>query len=314
MDKIKVIFFGTPKIALSSFETLIDDSAFDVLALVTQTPKPQGRGNKIIESELSLAAKKNGIEVFETERISKDSSLISKLKELKPDFFVTFAFGQILSQAVLDIPKYCTVNIHPSLLPKYRGANPIRASLLSGDKKTGITTAKTVLALDEGDIILNEEFELTPEMNYLELVDIIELKAPIILKKSLLGLYLGKIKPYPQGHNASYTKKTLKEDKILDFNSEAVEVHNKIRALLGDFTCMTKYKGKILKVLKSREIPYEGKEEAGEIISVTKEGILTKCAKNAIMIEEVKPEGKKEMSAYSWSLGSKIQIGDSFET
>lgn len=313
MEKIKVIYFGTPKIALSSFEALIFDSAFELLGLVTQTPKPQGRGNKIVESELSLCAKKNNIEVFETERISKDSSLISKLKEIKPDFFVTFAFGQILPQSVLDIPKFGTVNIHPSLLPKYRGANPIRAALLSGDKKTGITTALTVLALDEGDILLQEEIPLNSEMSYPELVDIIELKAPNILKKTLLGMYQNKIKRTPQGYPATYTKKTLKEDKILDFNMEAGIVHNKIRALLGDFTCMTKYKGKILKVLKSKEVNCEGNESPGQILSVTKDGILTKCAKNGIIIEEVKPEGKNNMSAYSWSLGSKIKIGDSFE-
>ena len=168
---IKVVFFATPNIALNSFNFFINSKDYDVLALVTQKAKAQNRGKKIVEREITKIAKENNITVFEPDKISREPDVIEKLKEMKPDFFVTFAFGQILSQEVIDIPKFATINLHASLLPEYRGANPIATAIIDGKKETGITTMKTVLELDAGDICLQEKIEITHEMNVIELMD-----------------------------------------------------------------------------------------------------------------------------------------------
>ena len=299
MEKIKIVYLGTPKLALSTFDFLINSDEFEVTALVTQTPKPSGRGNKIKDSELKKLAVAHNIEVIETPRISKDAHAIEKLKSYNADFFVTFAFGQILSQEVLDIPKYSTINVHPSLLPKYRGSNPIRACLLNGDCKTGIVTALTVLALDEGDIALTDEFEITPDTTSLELEKIIEERAPKLLYKTLIGLKKGEIRPCPQCGKPIYTTKTKKEDKIICFDIDCHDVHNKIRALLGEYTCQTTFNGKIVKLIKSACVNNKEQIEAGTVLDVSKNGITVKCGQGAVLITKVKPEGKNEMDAYA---------------
>ncbi len=314
MEKIKLVYFATPKLALTTFDHLINSNDFEVLSLVTQMPKPSGRGKKIKDSELKCLALKNNIEVIETPRISKDKEAIKKLKSLGADFFVTFAFGQILSQEVLDIPKFSTINVHPSLLPKYRGSNPIRECLLNGDCKTGIVTAITVLALDEGDIALKDEFEITPDTTAVELEQIIEERAPKLLEKTLIGLRKYEIVPSAQSGEAVYTCKTKKEDKNICFDIDCSCVHNKIRALLGEYTCQSTFNGKIIKFIKSTCVPCSENlnAQAGEVIDINKKGIIVKCGKGAIQLIKIKPEGKNEMDAYAWSLGSKIKIGDKF--
>lgn len=310
-NKISLVFFATPDIALNSFISLINDNDFEVKALVTQPPRPNGRGKKIVDSRIKTEAIKNNIQVFEPSKISKDEEVIKKLEEIKPDFFVTFAFGQILSQKVLDIPKFETINLHASLLPKYRGANPICECLLNGDEKTGVTTMVTVLELDAGDICLCEEIELSKDTNYKSLSEKISNISPDLIKKTLKGLYNKTLLPVKQDKNfATFTKKTEKKDKNLSFETEAETVHNKIRALCEVNTTHFVFNGKIIKVFKSSVVKSEGEKMAGEVLSVDKNGVLIGCMKDAVLIEEVKPEGKKLMSAYDWSLGSKIKKGD----
>lgn len=311
MNKISIVFFGTPDIALNSFLSLAGDSNFEVKALVTQPPKPKGRGGKIQNSKIKDEAIKLNIPVFEPVKISRDEFVINELKKLNPDFFITFAFGQILNQKVLDIPKFETINLHASLLPKYRGANPICECLLNGDEKTGITTMITVLALDAGDICMCEEIPLTKETNFEELSCEISDKSPELIKKTILGLYNKTLILTPQDESkVTFTKKMTKEDKNLNFNACACDVHNKVRAMCGINTTQFKYQDKIIKVLESKECELKEKVTPGEILNVSKEGVLIGCYNGSVLIKKVKPEGKKEMSAYDWSLGSKIKKGD----
>ena len=310
-NKISLVYFATPDIAVESFLSLINDPCFEVKALVTQPPRPNGRGKKIKDSKIKEEAIKNNIPVLEPVRISKDEEIIEKLKELNPDFFVTFAFGQILSQRVLDIPKFETINLHASLLPKYRGANPICECLLNGDKKTGVTTMITVLELDAGDICLTKEIELTDDTNYLTLTNNISKVSPDIIKETLKGLYNKTLTPTKQNAcNVTFTKKMTKEDKILNFENDANLIHNKIRAMCGINTTHFVFNDKLIKVFKSKTVEYKMQKTPGEVLDVTKDGVLIGCINNAILIEEVKPEGKNLMSAYNWSLGSKIKKGD----
>lgn len=309
---MKVVFFATPDIALNTFKFLIQSKDYELLALVTQKAKPCNRGKKIVERNITSCAKEHDILVLEPDRISKDVEVIEKLKSLKPDFFVTFAFGQILSQEVIDIPKYATINIHASLLPKYRGSNPIVEAIKNGDKITGLTTMKTVLELDKGDICLSEEIEIPSNMNVIELMEKMSLIAPKLLDDTLKGLYEGTIEPMCQDENlATYTKKTTKEEKLIDFNLDAIVLHNKIRSMYMINTNHTFFNNKIIKVLQTQIVDYnEG--NIGEIVEIQNDGIVVKCKNNAIKLITLKPEGKSQMRAIDWARGQRIEKGQYF--
>ena len=311
MNKISVVFFATPDIAINSFLSLINDENFIVKALVTQPPKPSDRGKKIKDSKIKQEEIKNNIKIFEPEKISKDKETIEELRALKHVFFVTYAYGQILSNEVLEIPKFQTINLHASLLPKYRGANPICECLLNGDKKTGITTMITVLELDAGDICLTKDIELNDDDNFATLTDKISKLSPDLIKKTLLGLYEGKISPVKQNSSlATFTKKLKKSDKDIMFDTSAIMGHNNVSAMCEINTNHFFFNGKIVKVLETKVIENNAALPPGEVIEVNKDGILIKCKNNAILIKKVKPEGKGIMNAYDWSLGSKIKAGD----
>ena len=306
---MRIVFFATPDIALESFEYFIKSSDYEVLALVTQKAKAQNRGKKIVERNITKMAKENNIAVFEPDKISKENDVIEKLKEMKPDFFITFAFGQILSQEVIDIPKYATINLHASLLPLYRGANPIAQSIIDGCEYTGITTMKTVLELDAGDICLQDKIQITSNMNVIELMIEISKRSPKLLDDTLKGIENGTLKSIPQNHqDATFTKKIKKEEKVIDWSMDAKALHNKIRGMYQINTNHTTFQNKIVKVLKTEIIEAQN----GKKIDVLKDGIVVKCSKDALKLVTIKPEGKGEMNASAWANGARISIGDMF--
>jgi methionyl-tRNA formyltransferase len=309
---IKIVFLGTPDITLESFDFFIKSSDYEVLALVTQKAKQANRGKKIVERNITKMAIANNIPVYEPDRISKETEIIEQLKALKPDFFITFAFGQILSQEVIDIPSIATINLHASLLPEYRGANPIAQSIIDGKTKTGITTMKTVLELDAGDICLQDEIEITPDMNVIELMIEISARSPKLLDETLKGLYNNTLKSVCQNHScATFCKKMKKEEKVIDWSMPASQLHNKIRGMYQLNTNHTTFDNKIVKVLKTSIV--EGiNGNFGEIAKVEKDGIVVYCGCDAIKLITVKPEGKGEMQASAWANGARIQKGARF--
>lgn len=312
-NKIKIIFLATPDIALESFKYFINSPDYCVCALVSQKAKAQNRGKKIIERNITKLAKENNIPVFEPDKISKEKDIIDKLKSYNPDFLITFAFGQILSQEVIDIAKYATINLHASLLPLYRGANPICQAIMDGCSKTGITTMKTVLELDAGDICLQKEIDITPEMNVVELMNIISLESPLLLDKTLKGLYKGDLKPIKQDSlKATFTKKIKKEEKIIDWSMDAQKLHDKIRAMYQINTNHTTFNNKIIKILKTQVVPYQS-NNIGTIVKIEKDGIIVECKNNALKIITLKPEGKGEMNAADWIRGARVKVGDCFK-
>ena len=310
-EKIKIIYLATPDIAIKSFQFFIESNDYDVCALITQPQRGQTRG-KTKEHNIIKFAKENNIKIFEPEKISKDRELIDILKSMDSDFFVTFAFGQILSQEVIDIPKFATINLHASLLPKLRGANPIAQSIIEGHKYTGITTMKTVLELDAGDICLQEKIEIPENMNVVELMEKISDISPELLDKTLKGLYEGTLKTIPQNSaDATFTKKLKKEEKIINWDSDNYVLHNKIRGMYLINTNHTTYNNKIVQIIKT--IPCSANEgKNGEITNIEKTGITVKCKNGGLKIIKVKPEGKGEMDAFSWANGARIKIGDMF--
>ena len=310
---MKIVYFATPKIALSTLEYLYNQDDVEVAAVVTQPDRPAGRGHKIAMSPIKEFAISHNIEVFQPEKIKEDKQCIEKLKEINPDFFVTFAFGQILSQEVLDIPKNSTINLHGSLLPKYRGANPIFRAILNGDTITGATTMKTDIGMDTGDICLVEKINIDEDMNGIELVEKFEQISPKLMYKTLKGLLNNEIKPIPQNSEiATIAKKFKKQDGIIDWSKNAKELHNQVRAMIIFPTAMTGFKGKSIKILKAKNIETSHNLTAGSVLAINKDGIDVAAGEKILRIISVKPEGKGEMSAYAWSNGVGLKLGDKF--
>lgn len=303
---INIVFFGTPDIGLKSLEYLFKSPNFNVMAVVTQPDRPSGRGQKLMPSPIKVFAQANGIPVFQPKSIRKEPEVIEDLRRLNPDFFVTFAFGQILSQEVLDIPKYETINLHVSLLPKYRGANPIQRAIINGDKETGICTMITELGLDCGDICMTYPIEITPNMNCVELFEICASESPKLLEQTLLGLVDGSISPQKQcEEGVCFADKLQKEECKIDWNKSAREIHNLVRGVYKCPSAHFDYQGKIIKVLETEPINEALVGENGDFVRFSKQGIDVKTAEGILRLIKIKPEGKGEMLASDWANGIK---------
>jgi methionyl-tRNA formyltransferase len=314
---IRVIFFATPKIALKSLDYLIKSDKIEVLAVVTQADKPAGRGHKVSSPPVKEYALEHNIPVFQPHSLRKDFEIQKELKKLNPDFFITFAFGQILSKEVLEIPKFATINLHASLLPLYRGANPIQRAIINGDRKTGICTMVTEEGLDCGGICLRDEIEITENMNYEELFELVAQKAPELIEVTLLNVKSGALQTTEQCHEkATYAHKIKKEDAKIDWMKSAREIHNWVRGLYKFPSAHCFFRGKLVKIMETRvaddEVPEGFLGRAGEIIRICKEGIEVATAQGILLITKVKPEGKAEMAARDWVNGLKLSIGEEF--
>ncbi len=300
---INIVFFGTPAIALKSLEYLYNSDKINVLAVVTQPDKPAGRGHKLTMSPIKHFALEKGLPVFQPKSIRKEPEIQEELKKLNPDFFVTFAFGQILSQEVLDIPKYETINLHASLLPKYRGANPIQRAIINGDKETGICTMITELGLDCGDVCMREVIQIPDDMTCVDLFEKISDNSPVLLEKTLVGLVENTIMPQKQCENGvCMANKLTKEETLIDWTKPAKEIHNLVRGIYKFPSAHFIYNDKIIKVLETRVV--DGIGECGEFVKVAKDGVVVGCGKDCILLVKVKPEGKGEMNAADWARGA----------
>lgn len=305
---INIVFFGTPDIGLPSLEHFYNSDKFNVQAVVTQPDKPSGRGHKLTPSPIKKFALEHDIKVFQPKSIRKEPEIIEALKELKPDFFVTFAFGQILSQEVLDIPKYETINLHVSLLPKYRGANPIQRAIINGDKKTGICTMITELGLDCGDICMKYPIEITKNMNCVELFELCASNSPELLEKTLIGIKDGTLKPTPQCEDGvCFADKLKKEECKIDWTKSADEIHNLVRGVYKCPGAFFEYNGKIIKVLETEpiETTNDNGVQIGKFANFSKQGIDVKTGNGYLRLIKIKPEGKGEMLARDWANGIK---------
>ncbi len=302
---INIVFFGTPAIGLKSLEYLHNSDKFNVLAIVTQPDKPAGRGHKITMSPIKQYALANNIPVFQPKSIRKEPEIQNELKKLNPDFFVTFAFGQILSQDVLDIPKFATINLHASLLPKYRGANPIQRAIINGDKETGICTMITELGLDCGDVCLREVIKIPEDMTCVDLFNEISEKSPVLIEKTLIGLVDKTITPQKQSEDGvCMANKLTKEETQIDWTKSAEDIHNLVRGIYKSPSAYFIYNGKIIKVLETKVIKEDG--DCAKFMKVSKEGVEVGCGKDCILLVKVKPEGKGEMFARDWANGQQI--------
>jgi len=288
---MNIIFMGTPDFAVPSLKRLIEE--YDVTAVLTQPDKPKGRGKKMAYSAVKEEALKYGIPIYQPIKIKEDINLIEKLKELKPDFIIVVAFGQILTKEILDIPKYGCINLHASLLPMYRGAAPLNWVIINGEKVSGNTTMLMDVGLDTGDMILKDEVEITNYMTTGELHDILMVRGADLLVKSIEGIGNESVVLQKQEGETFYAKMLDKDLANINWNKSSIEIHNLVRGLNPWPIAYTDYKGERMKIYETESLDEKNSKEPGTIIDVSKNGIKVACKEGVLIIKKVQfPNGK----------------------
>ena len=304
---MKIIFMGTPDFAVPCLEKLVE-SGHDVALVVTQSDKPKGRGRELAPPPVKACALAHGIEVYQPLRM-KDEGVLEKLSSYHPELIVVAAYGKILPESILKLPRYGCINVHGSLLPKYRGAAPIQWSVINGDKKTGITTMQMNSGLDTGDILLTCQREISQEMTSGELYDLLCEDGANLLLETIQQLQNGTLRAVPQNdEEACYAPMLDKTLSRIDWNKTADQIHNQIRGLNPWPVACCMYQGKKLKVYKSRvtEACEGTKGCIGKLNPFT-----VSCGDNTgLEIIEVQAENGKRMAIQDYLRGHPMQIGD----
>lgn len=303
---MKIIFMGTPDFAAASLEALIA-SRHEIQAVVTQPDKPKGRKGELTPSPVKVVAEEKGIKVYQPLKV-RDEEFVETLRAYNPDVIVVVAFGQIIPLSILKMPKFGCVNIHGSLLPKYRGAAPIQWAVLDGEKETGITTILMDEGIDTGDILLKKTIKIDTDETSGSLFDkLMTLGAETILE-TLDELEKGSLTPTKQGESpTAYAKMLTKAMGLIDFTRSAKELDCFVRGMDPWPSAYTLLVGKTLKLWKVRAVEKSGK--AGSVIEIGKESFTIACGEGAIEVLEVQLEGKKRMSAGDFLKGSTLNKG-----
>lgn len=303
---MKIVYMGTPDFAVPALKALAESQKHEVAAVFTQPDKPVGRKQVLTPPDVKVCAQELGIPVFQPKSMKTDEAY-AQLKALSPDVIVVAAYGQILPKRVLDLPKYGCVNIHGSLLPKYRGAAPIQQAVLNGDHVTGVTTMLMDVGLDTGDILLKKETEIGENETSAELFDRLSLLGGEIILETLDALESGSVTPQKQDEaQASHTSKIDKSMCPVSFEKTAFEVHNQIRGLNSWPSATAQIGGKRVKIHKSRLA--QGRGKPGEILSV--KPLVIACSEGAVELLELQPEGKKKMTAEAFAAGHRLNKGE----
>lgn len=312
---MRIIFLSTPEFGIASLEKLLS-SRHEVVAVVTQCDKPSGRGNHLKASPIKEFALKHGVRVLTYEKISRDG--LDELKALNPDIMITCAYGQILSQAIIDIPKFGIINVHASLLPKYRGASPIQTCIIKGETETGITIMQTEAGLDTGDILSRATTKIGEEETAGELSERLSQLGADLLLQTLDDIEFGETMPEKQQHaNATITTKIKKEDCFLNFNKSAKQIKCLILGANPDPIATTKLENNLVKIYRARvavDISDSGKD-VGTIIepSSAKRGVFVQCGTGVLEIVEAQFAGGKVLPAKQLFGGRKFAIGMKFD-
>ena len=301
---LNIVFMGTPDFAVPCLKALVD-AKHNVQAVFTQPDKPRGRGNKLVPTPVKKFAIECNIPVYQPTSLRKGNdaeSSLQALQELNPDLIVVVAYGQILPKSILDLPKYRCINIHASLLPKYRGAGPIQRCILDGETLTGVTSMYMEEGLDTGDMLIKEEITIGKNMIADELHDALSEMGADVLLKTIQAIEDGSIVRTPQDNSKStYAKMITKEMSHLDFSKSAQEVHNIIRGITG----FTSLNGKRLKVFRSEILEKTSSEPFGTIVDTSNFTVVCGDGK-CIKFNEVQLEGSKRMDTKVFLRGKKL--------
>lgn len=306
---MRVIFMGTPDFSVPVLQGLIDSTEHEVTAVVTQPDKARGRSGKLIFTPVKELAVAHGIPVYTPRRV-KDPEFIKILREIPCDVIVVVAFGQLLSKEILDFPKYGCINVHASLLPRWRGAAPMQWAILAGDKKTGLTTMQMDEGVDTGDMLLKTEVDIDPQETGGSLHDKLASLGSALLLRTLSAVLDGTINPMKQDDSQSTYASMLKRDTgRLDLTWDAVKLDRYIRGLNSWPSAFTGYQGKTLKIWKAEVLDTETGETPGTVVGTAKDSFTVQTGRGCLKILEVQLEGKKRMDVGSFLRGSHMEKG-----
>lgn len=310
MSKLKTIFMGTPDFAVPCLEVL--QAKTEVLAVITQPDRPKGRGHNLQASPVKQKALEYNLPVLQPEKI-KTEEFTAELEKLQPDLIVVVAFGQILSQRILDIPPLGCVNVHASLLPRYRGAAPIHWSIINGEKETGVTTMLMDAGLDTGDMLLKDKVTITEEMTTEELHDQLMAMGGKLLAETIDGLANGTITPEKQDDSISnYAGMLNKETGHIDWSKSAVEIHNLIRGLNSWPVAWSMKDGKNYKFWRTKVENNNSDKAPGTVVELRKNSFCLATGEGLLEVLEIQPPSKKRMSAGDLLRGHGVAVGDIF--
>jgi len=305
---MRLIFFGTPEFSVPSLVALLD-SGHDVVAVVTQPDRQKGRGRRVSPPPVKMEAERLGIAVLQPQKV-RDDGFIKTLRDMMPGMIIVVAYGQILPPEIIHMPEKGCINLHASLLPKYRGAAPINWAIINGDRITGVTTMLMDEGMDTGPILLKKEVEIGEQETAGSLSERLAYEGADLLIRTVELVAEGKIKPIPQSGEVSYAPVLKKSDGLIDWSMPARKLHNFIRGVTpwpGAYTFLNKQRIKI-----TRTIPLDGRGRPGLIEKVGRDEILVGTGEGLLSILELQPEGRHIMDTRAFLQGRRLEIGMSF--
>lgn len=303
---MRILFMGTPEFAEMSLRALVEDNR-DVVCVITQPDKPKGRGYEMAMPEVKVYALEQNIPVYQPETL-KDGAILPILQEYSPDVIIVVAYGKILPEYILNFPKYGCINIHGSLLPKYRGAAPIQRAVIDGEAVSGVTSMYMEKGLDTGDMLIKKELPIGRETTAGEYHDALASLGGEVLLETLDALSEGTLSPEKQDDSLStYASQLSKAEGEIDWNNTNEQIYNKVRGLNPWPKAFSFIGGKRFVV----DFVYKSEQsgQPGEVLSADENGILAACGEGSVLIKEIKVEGKKKMSVEDYLRGHKIEKG-----
>ena len=310
---MRLIFMGTPDFAVPCLRSL-HEKGHEIVGVFTQPDRPAGRGKTLKASPVKSVAESLNLPVFQPEKI-KTADAMEVLKKLQPQCIVVVAYGQILSKEILQLPPLGCINVHASLLPKYRGAAPIHWAVMNGEAKTGITTMLMDEGLDTGDMLLKEEYEIDQDASTGQVHDALADLGGELIIKTIEGLRNGEIKPIPQPEDSSYAPLLKREHEKIDWNWSASQIHNRIRGLNPWPGAYTIFRQEQIKIWQSKILDFKdslGEFLPGQIISSSEKGLLIETGEGIIEVFELQPAGKRKITAHDFLNGRRIKPGEFF--
>ena len=305
---MKVIFAGTPDFAAAALKA-IAAAGFEIPLVLTQPDRPKGRGMQLAPSPVKQAALELGLRVAQPEKLRNNAEALQMLKGVDADVMVVAAYGLILPQDVLDTPKHGCLNIHASLLPRWRGAAPIQRAIEAGDAETGVCIMQMDIGLDTGDVVSEHRYTIQPTDTANEVHDaLMNLGAEAIVADLQQLKAEGRLKSVKQPEEGvTYAQKLSKEEARIDWNESAAVIERKIRAFNPVPAAWVEYQGKPMKIWRAEVVAQQGR--AGEVLSCSADGLVVACGENALKITELQPSGSKRMPIAAFAAGHKIEVG-----
>ncbi len=305
---MKIVFMGTPDFSVPTLEALFHNG-YEISLVISQADKAKGRGKKVLFTPVKEKALQLGLNVYQPDNVNSKES-IEIIKRENPDVIVVIAYGQILKEDILNIPKFGCINVHASLLPKYRGAAPINWAIINSEKNTGITTMVMEKGLDSGDMLLKKETEIYSEETAGELHDRLMKIGADLLVETLKELETGNLRSIPQNHEeATYAPMMSKELGRINWNESATRIRNLVRGTQPWPGAYTTYKDNNIKILEVDIIDKFKEDESGKVIRISNDGIFVNALDNCIVIKQIQFPGKKAMSVSEFLRGNEFELG-----